>query len=110
VRGHPIGALEKPDSLVGQLRNEGVIQHNVLLVNQLVRQCGDTSQEFRRGQAVRTPLFHAMGDLLLESRDADFEELVEIGTHDAEKLEALQQRDLLVLCQIENAAVELQQA
>ena len=87
-----------------------MIQDDVLLMNQLVRQRGDASQEFRRGQSVGAPLFDSMGHLFLESRHADFEELVEIGAHDAEKLQSFQQWNLLIFRQIEDAPVEFQEA
>jgi hypothetical protein len=51
-----------------------------------------------------------MGHLFLEPRHTDFEELIEIGAHDAEELQSFQQRNLLIFRQIEDAPVEFQEA
>ena len=47
-------------------------------------------------------------DLLLHARDADLEELVQVGRDDAEELQALEQRHGAVLGLREHAAVELE--
>ena len=71
-------------------------------------QRGNARQEFGRRQSVGARLFHAMADLLFQSRDADFKKFVEVGTHDAQELQSFQQRDLLVLRQIQHPAIKFQ--
>lgn len=43
VRSGPFGTFQKSDALVGQLRNQGVVQDGILLFDQLVRTRGDTA-------------------------------------------------------------------
>ena len=46
----------------------------------------------------------------LQAGHADFEELVEVGAHDAQKFQSLQQRDLLVFGQVKYPPIKLQKA
>src|SRR5262249_60814154 len=45
---------------------------------------------------------------LLEARDPDLEELVQVAAGDAQKLQPLEQRHRFIECLIENALVELE--
>ena len=80
----------------------------VLLRHQRVGPAGDGSQHLGRQQAVGRRVGHATGDLLLQARHADHEELVEVGGDDAEELEPLQHRQGGVLGLLEDAGVELE--
>ena len=64
----------------------------------------------RRRQAVERKIGHAFVDLLLQSRDANHEKLVEIGREDREKLDALEQRLRFVERLFEHTAIELEPA
>ena len=44
VRRHPVDPLEKPNAFVGKLRDQRVIQHMILFVNELMSQHGDAAQ------------------------------------------------------------------
>jgi hypothetical protein len=55
------------------------------------------------------PLVRAGLDEFLEARDSDFEELVEIRAGDAQKFDALEQRNSPVLGLFQNALIELQE-
>ncbi len=58
--------------------------------------------------AVYGEFVHAGAHLLLQAADTLHEELVEIGTHDGEELDAFQQRCAVVLGLVQYAAVESQ--
>ncbi len=47
---------------------------------------------------------------LLEARDADLEELVEVGAADAQEAQPLEQRHVGIACLLEYPPVELEQA
>ena len=86
VRWHPVRSLQKPDTFFSQFRDERLIQDDILFLHQLVREGGDASQEFRGREPVGASLLDSVGDLLFEPGHSNFEELVEIGAHDAEIL------------------------
>ena len=51
-----------------------------------------------------------MRDLLFESGHTHFEKLIQIGTDDTEIFQSLQQGNFLVLREIQNTAIEFQEA
>ena len=61
------------------------------------------------GEPVRTGLVRSEFDALLEPRDADFEELIEVVGRDAEELQALEQRNPFVQCLCQYPLVEGEQ-
>ena len=69
----------------------------------------DRLQLLGDGQPVGAGLIRAEFEALLEAGDADLEELVEIVRRDAQELEPLEQRHLLVECLREYALVEFEQ-
>jgi hypothetical protein len=69
----------------------------------------DGIQLFGDREAVRTRLVRSQLDALLQPSDADLEELVEVVRGDAQELEALEQRHLLVERLGEYALVEFEQ-
>src|SRR5206468_11597879 len=61
-------------------------------------------------EAVRAGLGHAGVDLVVDTGDADHEELVQVPRVDGEELEALEEREPLVLRELEHPVVELEPA
>ena len=69
---------------------------------------GDQLDRLGRREAVVAARVDAGVDLVVQAGDAHHVELVEVGGVDREELDPLQQRDALVLGQLEHALVELQ--
>jgi len=68
------------------------------------------AEDFGGGQTVNASLDNVTLDLLFKASYADLEELIEIGTGDAEELNPFKERVLRVQRLIENALVEFQPA
>ena len=67
-----------------------------------------SSQHLGRGQAVGAARVDPRLDLVVHAGDADHEELVEVRGEDREELQPLDQRQRLVLGQLEHAVVEVE--
>ena len=67
-------------------------------------------QGLGRRPAVAGALGHAGAHLLLETGDADHEELAQVGAHDAEELQTLEERVAPVARLVEDARLELEEA
>ena len=78
----------------------GAAQH------QLVAACPDAIEHLARHQAAGGPHRDAGGDPPLEAGDPHHEELVEVAREDRQELGALEQRQLAVLGELEDALVE----
>ena len=105
----PGGARQQFDALMPQRRQQHVVETGVLRIHQTARAFVDRLQLFGDGQAVGARLIRAEFEALLEAGDADLEEFVEIVRGDAQELEPLEQRDLLVERLREHALVEFEQ-
>ena len=70
----------------------------------------DLLDRLARRAPVLQRLLDARVDLVVQARDADHEELVEVGRVDGAELHPLQQRDRRVLGEFEHTLVELQPA
>jgi len=63
-----------------------------------------------RRPAVRGPAGHASGKLVFQPRDANHEELIEIGAEDRQEFDAFEQRVARVVGFIQDAAIEFEPA
>ncbi|MNZ10678.1 hypothetical protein D3C78_275260 [compost metagenome] len=106
--GGPVAAADEVDLVLGQLRQQDVVEDAVLAGHLLVHQLADPRQRLVRQQAVGAGLFAGEGDLLLQAGDADLEELVEVAGEDQQELQALEQRGGLVERLLQDADIELQ--
>ena len=100
---------QEADALGCKPWQQHVVEHLVLLIDELVGNHTDALQLLRRRQVVRTALGGSELLLLLEARDPDLEELVEVGAGNAQELQPLQQRHVVVHRLRKHAPVELQQ-
>jgi hypothetical protein len=105
----PLAAAHEADLLLLQRRDQHLVEHAVLLLDQRMRARVDRAQQLGRRHAVRTGLRRAELDHLLDTGHTDLEELVEVGAGDTQELEPLQQRHALILGLLQNPAVELEQ-
>ena len=99
---------DEADLVLGQLRQQGLVEDPVLPRYLLVDQLADPRQGLVRQQAVGAGLLAGEGDLLLQAGDADLEEFVEVAREDEEELQPLQERVGLVQRLFQHADVELQ--
>jgi hypothetical protein len=96
-------------AMLGQRGKELLVEDAVLRVDQRARVVRDGRQRglhLRERHAGRRDV---CADLLLEARDADLEELVQVVAHDAQEAQPLEERDVRILRQCEHAAVEREQ-
>ena len=97
---------DQRDALVRQRRLHLLGEHRRVAGRELVRLLADRLQDLPRGQPRRGRDRDAGGDAALEAGHPDHEELVEVGREDRQEPHPLQQRDVLVLGQLEHALVE----
>ena len=103
-------AAAQEDHAFGLERGQDVVvEHFVLLGNDLMHRVRDPREQFGGGDPVLTGLAAADADLLLDARDADLEEFVQVARHDAQEAQALEQGYGRVGGLGEHAALELQQ-
>ena len=86
----PLRASHKADILLRQFWDDSLVEQAVLLGDQAVRGFADALQRLRRADVVRPRLHRPIHHLLLQTRDANLEKLVEVGAANAQKLEPLQ--------------------
>ncbi|MNR01581.1 hypothetical protein D3C85_1173890 [compost metagenome] len=106
--GGPVTTADEVDLVLGQLRQQDVVENAVLAGHLLVHQLADARHRLVRQQAVGAGLFAGEGDLLLQAGDADLEELVEVAGEDQQELQALEQGIGLIQRLLQHADVELQ--
>ena len=106
--GGPAVAREEADALGGERRLQCVVPELVLCTHQIEGARADARQHLGRRHAVGPGLEIAEHQLVLEYRDAHFEELVEVGVGDAQESQPLQQGHALVLGLRQHAEVELE--
>ncbi|MCY1354703.1 hypothetical protein D9M69_410930 [compost metagenome] len=106
--GGPVAAADEVDLVLGQLRQQDVVEDAVLAGHLLVHQLADARHRLVRQQAVGAGLFAGEGDLLLQAGDADLEELVEVAGEDQQELQTFEQRIGLIQRLLQHADVELQ--
>ena len=94
--------------MLGQRREQGVVEDGVLPLDLLVHQLTDPRQRLVRLQAVGAGLFAGEVDLLLQAGDADLEELVEVAGEDQQELQTFEQRIGLIQRLLQHPDIELQ--
>ena len=104
----PAIARDEADALEIEARQQHLVQHAVLLVEQFVRDLRDRAQLFARRHVVGTALCHAECLLVDQSGDADFEELVEVRVGDAQERQPFEQRHVVILRHFEHAPIEFE--
>ena len=103
----PLLVRHDADVLVGQLVAHLEVRPGVRGL-ELEHPVPDALQDLGGRQAVGRRPRMARRDLLLETRDPDLEELVQVAGEDGQEPGALQQRVSLVLGLVQHARVELQ--
>ncbi len=106
--GRPVAPADEADLVLGQLRQQHIVEDAVLARHLLVHQLADAGQRLVRQQAIGTRLFAGEGDLLLQAGGTDLEELVEVAGEDQQEFQALEQRVGLVERLLQDTDVELQ--
>jgi hypothetical protein len=96
------------DAVLGQRGPQLELEAARLALDVLAHDPADLLQRRARRTPVLARLLDPRLDLVVQARHADHEELVEVGRADRAELHALEQRDRLVLGQLEHARVELQ--
>ena len=76
---------------------------------QLEDALADPGERLLRRQAVRGADGEPRLGLTEEAGDTDLEELVQVRGEDRAELDALEERDVLVRCELENACVEVEE-
>ena len=98
-----------PDPVLGQRGPQLVVEARASGARVCSRTArADRRDRLRRAAAVLARLVDARVDLVLQAGDADHEELVQVARVDRAELQPLQQRDRVVLGELQDAVVELQ--
>ena len=108
LRRRPLGAAQEADLLLRERGEDLVVQQPVLLLDDALHLRRDLPERLQRREPVRSRRDRAHLDLLLQPRDADLEELVQVGGDDAQEAQALEQRHRAVLGLREDAAIEFE--
>ena len=101
---------EKADAVFGQGGAQFLPPAFVLAFDQLADAADHSAEGLRGGHAVGGAFHHVAFHLLLEAGDAHLEELVQVGTENAEELHPFQQGSGGVQRLFQDAMVELQPA
>ncbi len=99
---------QDPDAGLGEARPQLVPEEAHRLARVAVHDLADRLQLLGRGEAVRAALRDRRFELLVEARDPDHEELVEVGVKDREELHPFEERPARIERLFEHAAVERQ--
>ena len=106
--GRPVPAANEANLVLLQLRQQDIVEDRVLAIDVPMHQFADSRQRLMRLQTIGPGLFTGEGDLLLQARHADLEELVEVAGEDQQKLEPLEQRIGFIQCLLQHTDIELQ--
>ena len=98
--------LEDPHARLGEARPEVFGERPDRERRVSFDDLADHAELLMRGQAVGAPLRHRRLDLLVQPRDPDHEELVEVRVEDGEELDPLEQRPARVERFLEDPPVE----
>ncbi|MNF67557.1 hypothetical protein D3C84_493750 [compost metagenome] len=104
----PIAATDEAHVMLFQLRQQNVVENGVLAIDVAMHQLADTRQCLVRLQAVGTGLLTGEGNLLLQARHTNFEELIQVAGEDQQEFQPLQQGIGLIQCLLQYADIELQ--
>ena len=102
--------MREADAIRFHCRGQHVVQERVLLLHQPRRTLVNRSLLFRQGQGVRASIHRAELQALLQARDADLEEFIEIAAGNAEKAHAFEKWQRGVLALIQYPLIELEKA
>src|ERR1700722_18432388 len=106
----PIELVEAddPDAVLDQCRAQLPLEAVAQPVAALAHALADSRDRLRGSETVLRGVLHARLDLILQARDAHHVVLVEVRRVDRAELDALQQRDLGVLRELQHALVEVE--
>ena len=96
------------DAVLGQRRAHLVLRAARLALVEVEDALAQLVDDLRRRAPVGAGVVEPGVDLVVQPGDADGEELVEVGGEDGQELQALHQRHVVLLGQLEHARVELQ--
>ncbi len=108
--GGPVPGMREADARGFHGRCQHIVQQRVLLVDQARRALVDRRQLFGQGQRLGPCLHRAQLQTLLQARDADLEEFIEVAARDAEEAHALEERERCILALLQHALIELEKA
>ena len=106
----PIGGHVEEDAFLLQQRQDLLLQHGILLRDQLPHPLRDHAKCLLHRQPVGRDRRRVVAHLLLQSGNADFKELIEIARDDADEFQPLHQRHTRVGGLGEHTGIELQDA
>ncbi|MNN03194.1 hypothetical protein D3C81_1158740 [compost metagenome] len=106
--GVPVATTDEADLVLFQFRQQHIVEDRVLTINFAVYHFTDPCQCLVRLQAVSAGLLTGKGDLLLQARHTNFEELIQVAGKDQQELQPLQQRIVLIQRLFQHADIELQ--
>ncbi len=108
LRRGPLGTPQETDLLLGERRDHLLVEEAVLLLDDPLGARGHLAENRERLHAVGPARGGTQLDLLLQARDADLEELVQVRRDDAEELEAFEDGNGLVFSLRQHAPVEFE--
>ena len=103
-----VGGIDDANALLRERRRDDLAHLARVAAGQLAVAPGDQLERLLRRPAVGPARVDAGVDLVVQARHAHHEELVEVRRVDREELDPLQQRQLLVLRQLQHALVEVE--
>jgi hypothetical protein len=106
--GQPFFLRNQLDAMGSEGGNHVIDQAPAVLVLQNPDHGGDGPQLLFGRHAIGGTLAQPDGDLLLEARHANLEELIQVGGKNAEEFHPLEERGALVDRLVQHSAVELQ--
>ena len=81
----PVPPANKANVLLFQRRYEHIVQHSILIIDQIVDPLRDALELLSGAQIVRSPLGRTVGELLLKPCHPDLKKLVKVGRRNAQK-------------------------
>ena len=103
-----VSRIPQLDALAGKGGKELLVPALVHLCHQFMSRRRDSGQLLIRGEAVGSGRAASRFPDLQQPGDPDLKELVKVAGYDGDELDPLQQRILLVLRLLENAAIEIE--
>jgi hypothetical protein len=110
LRGVPFLPPGKNDPLARERRQHDLVEQPILVGHQRVRLAPHLLEHLRGAAAIGAGLRQPELDLLLEAGNPNLEELIEIGRHDGDEAQALEQRHAVVGRLREHAALKREDA
>src|SRR5437588_7503388 len=98
-------AGDDPDSVLGELGTDHVGELAGMPAIELANLHGNSLERLGGGEPIGSARVNAGIDLVVDAGDANHEELVEVGYEDREELDALDQRQRLILGELKDAIV-----